>query len=76
MMRLPKRFLGLADIDPFLRERYEILASIPDREKIELLLRIVDGDALVPVELRNKLRKNFLDTCGTPHRRCIADAGT
>jgi hypothetical protein len=36
---------------------HETLAAIPEREKIALLLRVVDGDAHVAVELRNKLRK-------------------
>jgi hypothetical protein len=43
----------------------ETLAVIPEREKIELLLRVVDGDAHVAAELRNKLRKGALGTCGT-----------
>jgi hypothetical protein len=38
------------------------LAAIPEREKTELLLRVVDGDTLVAAELRNKLRK----TSSTP----------
>jgi hypothetical protein len=38
------------------------LAAIPEREKIDLLLRVVDGDALVAAELRSKLRK----TSSTP----------
>ncbi|WP_183246043.1 hypothetical protein [Bradyrhizobium sp. cir1] len=33
------------------------LAAIPEREKIELLLRIVDGDSYVGAELRSRLRK-------------------
>lgn len=33
------------------------LAIIPEREKIELLLRVVDGDAYVAAEFKNKLRK-------------------
>jgi hypothetical protein len=36
---------------------HEILAAIPEREKIELLLRVVDGDAHVTAELRNRVRK-------------------
>jgi hypothetical protein len=35
----------------------ETLAAMPEREKIALLLRVVDGDAHVATELRNKLRK-------------------
>lgn len=34
------------------------MAAIPERDKVELLLRIVDGDAYVAAELRNKLRKD------------------
>jgi hypothetical protein len=33
------------------------LANIPELEKIELLLRIVDGDSYVGAELRSRLRK-------------------
>jgi hypothetical protein len=45
----------------------EALAAIPEREKIELLLRVVDGDAHVAPELRNRLRKKDLSltTCRT-----------
>jgi hypothetical protein len=35
----------------------ETLAVIPEREKIELLLRVADGDTLVAAELRKSLRK-------------------
>ena len=38
-------------------ELRETLAVIPEREKTELLLRVVDGDALVAAELRKTLRK-------------------
>jgi hypothetical protein len=41
-------------------DRRETLAVIPEREKVELLLRVVDGDAHVAAELRNKLRKKSL----------------
>jgi hypothetical protein len=33
------------------------LAAIPEREKMELLLRVVDGDAHVAAEFRSRLRK-------------------
>ena len=36
----------------------QALAAIPEREKIELLLRAVDGDSYVGAELRSRLRKN------------------
>jgi hypothetical protein len=36
---------------------HKTLASIPEREKIELLLRVVDGDAHVAAELRSRVRK-------------------
>jgi hypothetical protein len=35
----------------------EALVAIPEREKIELLLRVVDGDTHVAAELRNRFRK-------------------
>jgi hypothetical protein len=38
-------------------DRREMLAAVPDREKIELLLRVADGDPLVMAEIRNRLRK-------------------
>jgi hypothetical protein len=43
-------------------ELRETLAAIPEREKTELLLRVVDGDALVAAELRKTLRKK----CSAP----------
>ncbi|HEY9536541.1 MAG TPA: hypothetical protein VIS03_03030 [Kiloniellaceae bacterium] len=35
----------------------ETLAAIPDREKIDLLLRVADGDNYVVTELRRRLRR-------------------
>src|SRR3546814_2108040 len=35
----------------------ETLAAIPDREKIDLLLRVADGDNYVVTELRSRLRR-------------------
>lgn len=35
----------------------EAMVAIPEREKIELLLRVVDGDTHVAAELRNRFRK-------------------
>jgi hypothetical protein len=46
-------------------DRREALAVIPEREKIELLLRVVDGDPHVTAELRNILRKE----CSEPAAR-------
>jgi hypothetical protein len=43
-------------------ELRETLAAIPEREKTELLLRVIDGDALVAAELRKTLRKK----CSAP----------
>ncbi len=36
----------------------QALTAIPEREKVELLLRAIDGDSYVGAELRSKLRKN------------------
>ena len=36
----------------------ETLAVIPEREKVELLRRVVEGDAHVAAEIRSRLRKN------------------
>jgi hypothetical protein len=47
-------------------ELHKTLAVIPEREKIALLLRVVDGDAHVGAELRNKLRKK--SSAPAPHR--------
>jgi hypothetical protein len=62
-------------------ELRETLALIPERDKIELLLRVVDGDAHVAAELRNKLRKErsppaALRTVGALRKRAqeIAEA--
>src|SRR5206468_12440372 len=38
-------------------ELHKTLAIIPEGEKTELLLRVVDGDTHVAAELRKKLRK-------------------
>jgi len=38
-------------------ELRDALAVIPEREKVELLLRVVDGDTRVAVELRRRVRK-------------------
>ena len=35
----------------------EVLAVIPEREKVELLLRVVEGDPHVAAEIRSRLRK-------------------
>jgi hypothetical protein len=37
-------------------ELRKALAAIPEREKVELLLRVVDGDSYAGVELRTRLR--------------------
>ena len=52
----------------------EALGAIPEREKIELLLRVVHGDAHVAAELRNRFRKQESSTTtyrsvGTLRRR-------
>ncbi|MEH2624804.1 hypothetical protein V1292_002859 [Bradyrhizobium sp. AZCC 1719] len=38
-------------------ELRKALAAIPEREKVELLLRVVDGDPYAGAELRNRLRR-------------------
>jgi hypothetical protein len=47
-------------------ERHKTLATIPEREKTELLLRVAEGDTHVAAELRNKLRKK--SSAPTAHR--------
>lgn len=42
------------------------LAVIPEREKAELLLRVIDGDTRVAVELRRRVRKQ--NPVPVPHR--------
>ncbi len=42
----------------------EAVAAIPEREKIELLLRVVDGDAHVAPEIRNRLLKKDAPSAG------------
>ena len=60
----------------------DTLAAIPEREKVELLLRVIDGDTLVAAELRSRVRKKC--PARSTHRtvgalrlraREIADAG-
>jgi hypothetical protein len=48
---------GVADAATSKDDLRETLAVIPECEKIELLLRVVDGDAHVAAELRNRVRK-------------------
>src|SRR5207253_11301074 len=38
----------------------KLIAAIPEREKADLLLRLVDGDSHVAAELRNRARKKGL----------------
>ena len=38
-------------------ELRKALAAIPEREKVELLLRVIDGDSYAGVELRSRLRR-------------------
>jgi hypothetical protein len=52
----------------------KVLVTIPEREKIELLLRVADGDPYVGAELRSRLRKKSpapagLRTAGTLRMR-------
>jgi hypothetical protein len=40
----------------------EVLAAMPDSEKIELLVRVAGGDAHVAAEIKNRLRKKLPQT--------------
>lgn len=44
------------------------IAAISAREKDDLLLRLVDGDAHVAAELRNRVRRNKLASAAAAHR--------
>ena len=49
--------LGADDAEISRDDLCQALAAIPEREKIELLLRVVDGDTYVGAALRGRLRK-------------------
>jgi len=49
--------LGAADLAISRDDLRKALAAIPEREKIELLLRLADSDPYVDAELRNRLRR-------------------
>ena len=57
-------------------ELRKALAAIPEREKVELLLRVTDGDSYAGVELRTRLRRKNLvpairRTAGTLRMRAL-----
>jgi hypothetical protein len=52
--------LGADDVAMSKDEQRKELAAIAEREKAELLLRVVDGDTHVAAELRNRVRKKNL----------------
>ena len=52
--------LGADDVAMSKDEQRKALAAITEREKAELLLRVVDGDPHVGAELRNRVRKKNL----------------
>jgi hypothetical protein len=54
--------LGANDTAPSKDELRQAVAAIPESEKVDLLLRAVDGDSLIGVELRRKLRTDSPDS--------------